>query len=107
MKWGAIAKVQNLSDKARSSVESTGMETAASSGIQCWASVDLSQSRKSVDLDLLSGTTPRTELPLSPIEPKGQVLNARDRDEISILTDTSIERGNNNVATTIGGNTEG
>jgi hypothetical protein len=105
--WGAIGKVQNLSAKRSSSIESTAMETAASSSMQCWASAHLCQSRKSVDLDLLSGTTPRTELPVPPIEPNEQALGARDRDEISILTDTSPERTNNTVAITIGDNTEG
>jgi hypothetical protein len=106
MKWGAIGKVQNLS-KRSSFLESTAMDTAASSSRQSWASAHLSQSRKSVDLDLLSGTTPRTELPLPPIEPNEKESSARDRDEISILTDTSPERANSTVAITIGANAEG
>lgn len=92
--WGAVGKVESLA-KHRGSYIETSMfsDTVVSSGLHAWASTDLSESRKSIDLELLSGTMPRTELPLSAKVPEEQAMNALDRDEISILTDTSSGHG--------------
>jgi hypothetical protein len=93
-KWGAVGKVESLA-KHRSSYVETSMfsDTVVSSGLHAWASTDLSESRRSIDLELLSGTMPRTELPLSARAPAEQATNACDRDEISLLTDPSSGHG--------------
>jgi hypothetical protein len=77
-------------------METSTVDTSASSGGYCWASADMSDSKKSIDLDLLSGTTPRTELPISQKEPE-QALHTRGGDEISMLTDP-FEHANHTVA---------
>jgi hypothetical protein len=68
-------------------MDTATVDTASSSCVHCWAPSDMSASRKSIDLDLLSGTTPKTELPTSQKEPTGQSSHTRGGDEISILTD--------------------
>lgn len=56
-----------------------------------WVSAELSGSQNAVDLELLSRPIPRTELPDMSIAASGRAT-LRDRDEISILTDPSVER---------------
>jgi len=70
-------------------------ETAIRSCIHpTWVSTD-GGSRTTVDLDLLSGPIPRTELPDLPLSTGNRTVS-RDRDEISILTDPSIGQGTSN-----------
>ena len=92
-KWGAIAKVNDLSQRHTTYFDLNIREQAARScgNHSTWLSAELSGSQNTVDLDLLSGPIPRTDLPEMSAPASGR--SARDRDEISILSDTSTERG--------------
>jgi hypothetical protein len=77
-------------------METATVDTTASNSVHCRAPSDMSSSKKSIDLDLLSGTTPITELPISQKEPKEQASHTRGGDEISMLTDP-FEHANHTV----------
>lgn len=89
-----MAKVKDLSHRRPSFFgASIHDKAAARDGVHStWVSADLSESQNAIDLDLLSVPIPRTELPDMSIAASGRTP-ARDRDEISILTDPSLERG--------------
>lgn len=92
LQWGATAKVEHILKRRPVYVDSSMLEeTAVSIGTHpAWVSTD--GSRNTVDLDLLSGPIPKTELPDMPSS-AGDHSVSRDKDEISILTDPSVGHG--------------
>ena len=90
--WGAVKKVEALQRERGEyldapSVVATITTNSLVGGLSFKSSADISIGRKSIDLDLLSGHTPKTGLPMT--KPKQEEYPNPNEDEISFLTDPS------------------
>jgi predicted ATPase len=86
--WGALAKVKHIEHKRRQYIEGKCRLSSSSTGITVgiWvSSADLTVSRKSVDLGLITKCfTPPT---MVPIHVDGGVQSSKDPDTLSCITD--------------------
>jgi hypothetical protein len=86
---GAHAKVKGLVEKYGRKLDVSGINTTETIGDILYGSVEFSEPRKVLDLDLLTGSGMKTKIATEPLQSSASSLKEGERDEVSILSEPS------------------